>query len=144
MTEDLRPGADRRVLEVFGAWKFGRDEEFLAQFDYTMRTRLTRTWLRLTGLVGAYELSGDPVVRPFGECTVVNVLMEFESGAMGGRRVVFGWWVSGIARRRGVTRPWGGAGTTSAWRRCGLRGCPACGALGGSRPVVACTSCRGR
>lgn len=93
MTENLLPEADRRALEVLDAWKAGRDEELLAQFDDTMRAqlppdRLAQTWPRLTGLVGAYESCGDPVVRPFGEYTVVNVPMEFEGGAMTGR-VVF-------------------------------------------------------
>ena len=93
MTENLLPDADRRALEVLEAWQAGRDEELIAQFDDTMRAqlppeRLAQTWPQLTGLVGAYESCGDPVVRPFGEYTVVNVPMEFEGGPMNGR-VVF-------------------------------------------------------
>ena len=93
MTENLLPEADRRALEVLDAWKSGRDEELIALFDDTMRAqlppdKLAQTWPQLTGLVGAYESCGDPVVRPFGEHTVVNVPMEFEGGAMTGR-VVF-------------------------------------------------------
>jgi hypothetical protein len=93
MTVNLLPDADRRALEVLEAWQAGRDEELIAQFDDTMRAqlppeRLAETWPQLTGLVGAYESCGDPVVRPFGEHTIVNIPMEFEGGPMTGR-VVF-------------------------------------------------------
>ena len=89
----LVPDAERRALEALEAWRSGRDEELIAQFDDTMRAqlppdRLAQTWPQLAGLVGAYESCGDPVVRPFGEHTVVNVPMEFEGGPMTGR-VVF-------------------------------------------------------
>lgn len=87
---DLLPDAERRTLEVFEAWRAGRDDELIAQFDDTMRAqlpqdRLAQTWPQLTGLVGAYESCGDPVVRPFGEYTVVSVPLEFEGGPMTGR-----------------------------------------------------------
>ena len=93
MAENLLPDAGTRALEVLMAWMSGHDEELVARFDDTMRAqlppeRLARTWPQLTGLVGAYESCGDPVVRPFGEHTVVNVPMEFEGGPMTGR-VVF-------------------------------------------------------
>ena len=93
MTDNPLPEADRRALEVLEAWQSGRDDEIIAQFDDTMRAqlppdRLAQTWPQLTALVGAYESCGDPIVRPFGEHTVVNVPMEFEGGAMTGR-VVF-------------------------------------------------------
>jgi len=93
MTENLLPEADRRALEVLDAWMSGRDDELIARFDDTMRAqlpaeKLAQTWPQLTGLVGAYESCGDPIVRPFGEHTVVNVPMEFEGGPMTGR-VVF-------------------------------------------------------
>ena len=93
MTENLLPEAGRRALEVLDAWMSGRDDEVIARFDDTMRAqlppdKLAQTWPRLTGLVGAYEGCGDPIVRPFGEHTVVNVPMEFEGGPMTGR-VVF-------------------------------------------------------
>jgi hypothetical protein len=94
MTVNLLPDAERRALEVIEAWRSGRDEELIAQFDDTMRAqlppeRLAQTWPQLTSLVGAYESCGDPVVRPFGEqYTVVNVPLEFEGGPMTGR-VVF-------------------------------------------------------
>jgi len=93
MTENLLPDADRRALEVLDAWMSGRDDEVMALFDDTMRAQLpaekfAQTWPQLTGLVGAYESCGDPIVRPFGEHTVVNVPMEFEAGPMTGR-VVF-------------------------------------------------------
>ena len=93
LTENPLPEADRRALEVLDAWMSGRDDELLARFDDTMRAqlpaeRLAQTWPRLTGLVGAYEGCGDPLVRPFGEHTIVNVPMEFEAGPMTGR-VVF-------------------------------------------------------
>jgi Protein of unknown function (DUF3887) len=62
------------------------------KFDDTMRAqlppdKLAQTWPQLTGLVGAYESCGDPIVRPFGEHTIVNVPMEFEGGPMTGRIV---------------------------------------------------------
>jgi len=91
--ENLLPDAGTRALEVLMAWMSGHDDELVARFDDTMRAqlppeKLARTWPRLTGLVGAYESCGDPVVRPFGEHTVVNVPIEFEGGPMTGR-VVF-------------------------------------------------------
>jgi hypothetical protein len=43
---------------------------------------------QLTGLVGAYESCGDPIVRPLGEHPIVDVPMEFQGGPMTGR-VVF-------------------------------------------------------
>lgn len=90
MTTDLLPDAGRRALEVLEAWRAGRDEELIAQFDDTMRAqlppeRLAQTWPQLVALVGDYESCGDPVVRPFGEYTVVNVPMEFEGEPMTGR-----------------------------------------------------------
>lgn len=93
MPVNTLPDAERRALEVIEAWRDGRDEELFAQFDDTMRAqlpmaRLAQTWPQLTALVGAYESCGDPLVRPFGEHTVVNVPLEFEAGAMTGR-VVF-------------------------------------------------------
>jgi hypothetical protein len=93
MTDQLLPGADRLALEVLEAWQAGRDEELTAQFDETMRAqlppeRLAQTWPQLTGLVGAYESCGDPIVRPLGEHTLVDIPMEFEGGPMKGR-VVF-------------------------------------------------------
>jgi hypothetical protein len=103
MTANLLPDAERRALEVLEAWRSGRDNELIAQFDDTMRAqlppeRLAQAWPQLTGLVGAYESCGDPVVRPFGEqYTVVNVPLEFEGGPMTGR-VVFdtGGKISGL------------------------------------------------
>jgi hypothetical protein len=93
MTENPLPDAGRLALEVLDAWMSGRDDELTAKFDDTMRAqlppdKLARTWPQLTGLVGAYESCGDPIVRPFGEHTIVNVPMEFEGGPMTGR-VVF-------------------------------------------------------
>jgi hypothetical protein len=93
MTENLLPDAEQRALEVLEAWMSGRDEELVARFDDTMRAqlppeRLAQTLPQLAGIVGAYESCGDPIVRPFGEHTVVNVPMEFEGGPMTGR-VVF-------------------------------------------------------
>ena len=93
MAVNILPDAERRALEVIEAWRAGRDDELIAQFDDTMRSqlppeRLAQTWPQLTSLVGAYESCGDPVVRPFGEHTIVNVPLEFEAGAMTGR-VVF-------------------------------------------------------
>lgn len=93
MTENLLPDAGRRALEVLEAWMSGRDDELTAKFDDTMRAqlppdKLAQTWPQLTALVGAYESCGDPVARPFGEHTIVNVPMEFEGGPMTGR-VVF-------------------------------------------------------
>lgn len=93
MTANLLPDAERRALEVLDAWRAGRDDELLERFDDTMRAqlppeRLAQTWPQLTGLVGAYESCGDPVPRPFGEHTVVDIPLEFEGGPMRGR-VVF-------------------------------------------------------
>lgn len=93
MTDHLLPDAARRALEVLEAWQAGRDDELLAQFDDTMRAqlppeRLAQTWPQLAGLVGAYESCGDPIVRPVGEYTAVDIPMEFEGGPMKGR-VVF-------------------------------------------------------
>jgi Protein of unknown function (DUF3887) len=93
MTENLLPDAGRLALEVLESWMSGRDEELTAKFDDTMRAqlppdKLAQTWPQLIGLVGAYESCGDPIVRPFGEHTIVNVPMEFEAGPMTGR-VVF-------------------------------------------------------
>jgi hypothetical protein len=92
MTENPLPDAGRLALEVLDAWMSGRDDELTAKFDDTMRAqlppdKLARTWPQLTGLVGAYESCGDPIVRPFGEHTIVNVPMEFEGGPMTGRAV---------------------------------------------------------
>lgn len=93
MTDHLLPDAARRALEVLEAWQAGRDDELIAQFDETMRAqlppeRLAQTWPQLAGLVGAYESCGDPIVRPVGEYTAVDIPMEFEGGPMKGR-VVF-------------------------------------------------------
>jgi hypothetical protein len=93
MTDHLLPDAGRRALEVLEAWQAGRDEELLTQFDDTMRAqlppeRLAQTWPQLAGLVGAYESCGDPIVRPLGEHTLVDIPLEFEGGPMKGR-VVF-------------------------------------------------------
>jgi hypothetical protein len=93
MTEHLLPDAGRRALEVLEAWQAGRDDELIAQFDDTMRAqlppeRLAQTWPQLAGLVGAYESCGDPIVRPVGDYTAVDIPMEFEGGPMKGR-VVF-------------------------------------------------------
>ena len=92
MTENLLPDAGRLALEVLEAWMSGHDDELTAKFDDTMRAqlppdKLAQTWPQLTGLVGAYENCGDPIVRPFGEHTIVNVPMEFEAGPMTGRIV---------------------------------------------------------
>lgn len=94
MTPDLFPDAERKALEVIEAWRAGRDEELIAQFDDTMRAqlppeRLAQTWPQLLGMAGAYESCGEPAARPFGErYTVVDIPLEFESGPMTGR-VVF-------------------------------------------------------
>ncbi|MBR7829079.1 DUF3887 domain-containing protein [Actinospica sp. MGRD01-02] len=93
MTVNPLPDAGRLALEVLEAWMSGRDDELIAKFDDTMRAqlppdKLAQTWPQLTSLVGAYESCGDPVARPFGEHTIVNVPLEFEGGPMTGR-VVF-------------------------------------------------------
>ncbi len=93
LTENPLPDAGRLALEVLDAWMSGRDDELIAKFDDTMRSqlppdKLAQTWPRLTGLVGAYESRRDPIVRPLGGHTIVNVPMEFEGGPMTGR-VVF-------------------------------------------------------
>jgi hypothetical protein len=68
------------------------DDELTAKFDDTMRAqlppdKLAQTWPQLTGLGGIYESCGDPIVRPFGEHTIVNAPMEFEGGPMTGHIV---------------------------------------------------------
>ena len=72
MTENLLPDAGERALEALEAWMSGRDDELIAEFDDTMRAqlppdKLAQTWPQLTGLVGAYESCGDPILRPFGD-----------------------------------------------------------------------------
>lgn len=92
MTDHLLPDAGRLALEVLEAWQAGRDDELIERFDDTMRAqlppeRLAQTWPQLAGLVGAYESCGDPVVRPVGDYTAVDIPMEFEGGPMKGHMV---------------------------------------------------------
>jgi Protein of unknown function (DUF3887) len=92
MSRNPLPDAGRLALEALESWMSGRDDELTAKFDDTMRAqlppdKLAQTWPQLIGLIGAYESCGDPIVQPFGEHTIVNVPMEFESGPMTGRIV---------------------------------------------------------
>ena len=47
--------------------------------------QLTAAWTQILGLVGGYERMGEPLVRPLGGYTVVDIPLTFEAGQMKGR-----------------------------------------------------------
>jgi hypothetical protein len=80
-----RPGAAEHAVALVGAVVEGRWADACADFDATVRERLSpeglaAAWAQVVGLVGGYERMGEPYALQAGDFTVVNVPLQFEAG----------------------------------------------------------------
>jgi hypothetical protein len=85
MTRVVPPEAAERATAFLARFTAGRWEEVLGDFDGVMRERhdadrLASGWAQLIGMFGAYQSSGEVVLVPAGDGTVVDVLLHFEAG----------------------------------------------------------------
>jgi hypothetical protein len=90
MNDTVLPGAADRARALFTDWIAGRYDQVVAGFDATMTARLpadhlAAAWSQILGLVGSYQRMGEPLVRPLGGYTVVDIPLTFDGGQMKGR-----------------------------------------------------------
>jgi hypothetical protein len=90
MTDTVLPGAADRAKALFTDWIDGHYDQVVAGFDATMTAQLpvdelTAAWSQILGMVGSYQRMGEPLVRPLGGYTVVDIPLTFAGGQMKGR-----------------------------------------------------------
>jgi hypothetical protein len=90
MAQAILPGAADRALALLAEiqannWaraRRGFSRDLAGKLD---DAALAAAWARVVGLVGAYEHTGEPLVRQLGDFTVVDVPLSFEAGELVGR-----------------------------------------------------------
>jgi hypothetical protein len=90
MNASVRPGAAEHAIQVIVDWFAGDYTALSADFNEEMTTKasaesMAQAFAQITGMVGAYEGMGEPVVRQWGDLTVVDVPLRFEAGELVGR-----------------------------------------------------------
>jgi hypothetical protein len=90
MNASTRPGAAEHATQVIIDWFAGDYTAMSADFNEEVASKATAELMaaalaRITGMVGAYEGMGEPVVRQWGDITVVDIPLRFEAGELIGR-----------------------------------------------------------
>jgi hypothetical protein len=90
MNASVRPRAAEHATQVIIDWFAGDYAHMSEDFNEEMATkasaeRMVQAIARITGMVGAYEGMGEPVVRQWGDLTVVDIPLRFEAGELAGR-----------------------------------------------------------
>lgn len=90
MARVVLPGAAERAAAIFAGMAQGRWEEARRDFGERMgerldADRLASGWSHTASLMGAFERMGEPLARPSGENTIVDIPLYFEAGEANGR-----------------------------------------------------------
>lgn len=90
MNASVRPRAAEHATQVIIDWFAGDYARLSADFNEEMAhkasaERMAQAIARITGMVGAYEGMSEPVVRQWGDLTVVDIPLRFEAGELVGR-----------------------------------------------------------
>lgn len=90
MNASVRTGAAEHATQVIIDWFAGDYAQMSADFNEEMASkasaeRMAQAIARITGMVGAYEGMDEPVVRQWGDLTVVDIPLRFEAGELVGR-----------------------------------------------------------
>jgi hypothetical protein len=90
MSASIRPGAAEHATQLVIDWIAGDYPAMSRDFNDEVREKasaetMAAAWAQVTGMVGAYEGMDEPVVRQWGDVTVVDIPLRFEAGDMTGR-----------------------------------------------------------
>jgi Protein of unknown function (DUF3887) len=90
MNASVRPRAAEHATQVIIDWFAGDYARLSADFNDEMSSKASAERMgdaiaRITGMVGGYEGMGEPVVRQWGDLTVVDIPLRFEAGELVGR-----------------------------------------------------------
>jgi hypothetical protein len=90
MSASIRPGAAEHATQLVIDWMAGDYPAMSRDFNDEVREKASATtmaaaWAQVTGMVGAYEGMDEPLVRQWGDHTVVDIPLRFEAGEMNAR-----------------------------------------------------------
>jgi hypothetical protein len=90
MNANVRSEAAEHATQLIIDWFAGDYAAMSRDFNEEMATKasaaqMADAFAQITGMVGAYEGMGDPVVRQWGDYTVVDIPLRFEAGELNGR-----------------------------------------------------------
>ena len=90
MSASIRPGAAEHATQLVIDWIAGDYPAMSRDFNDEVREKasaetMAAAWAQVTGMVGAYAGMDEPVVRQWGDITVVDIPLRFEAGDMTGR-----------------------------------------------------------
>ena len=90
MNASTRPGAAEHATQLITDWFAGDYAAMSADFNEEVASKasaeiMAAALAQVTGMVGAFEGMGEPVVRQWGDITVVDIPLRFEAGELNGR-----------------------------------------------------------
>jgi hypothetical protein len=90
MKASIRPGAAEHATQLVIDWIAGDYPAMSRDFNDEVRDKASSSvmeaaWASIVGMVGAYEGMDTPVVRQWGDYTVVDIPLRFEAGIMSAR-----------------------------------------------------------
>lgn len=90
MSVSIRPGAAEHATQLVIDWIANDYPAMSADFNDEVRQKasaqtMAAAWASVVGMVGAYEGMDAPVVRQWGDYTVVDIPLRFEAGEMNAR-----------------------------------------------------------
>lgn len=90
MSAAIRPGAAEHATQLVIDWIAGDYPAMSADFNDEVKQKasadtMAAAWASVAGMVGAYEGMDEPVVRQWGDYTVVDIPLRFEAGEMSAR-----------------------------------------------------------
>lgn len=90
MNASIRPGAAEHATQFVIDWIANDYAAMSRDFNDEVREKasaeiMAAAWAQVTGMVGAYEGMDEPVVRQWGDYTIVDIPLRFEAGDMSAR-----------------------------------------------------------
>jgi hypothetical protein len=90
MSTSIVPGAAGHATQLVIDWIADDYAAMSRDFNDEVREKasaktMSAAWAQVTGMVGAYEGMDEPVVRQWGDYTVVDIPLRFEAGDMSAR-----------------------------------------------------------
>jgi hypothetical protein len=90
MSAAIRPGAAEHATQLVIDWIAGDYPAMSADFNAEVTEKasaevMASAWASVVGMVGAYEGMDEPVVRQWGDYTVVDIPLRFEAADMNAR-----------------------------------------------------------
>jgi hypothetical protein len=90
MNASVRPGAAEHATQLIIDWFAGDYAAMSADFNEEVASKASAETMaaglaQITGMVGAHEGMGEPVVRQWGDLTIVDIPLRFEAGELNGR-----------------------------------------------------------